>query len=145
MSLGQSRVLFAALMLIGARAFGAATSEPVPAGVILVKGAWSSAAGAATPLPEDGAVSGGKYGNAYFGLEYALGADWTQTYEGPPPSESGYYVLAQIEPQSPARGSGQSHVLIAAQDLFFTLSPARNAPELIHYYQEHLEIGRAHV
>ena len=110
----------------------------MPAGVILVKGAWSSAAGMATPLPEDGAVSNGKYGNMYFGLQYAFGADWTQRYEGPPPSESGYYVLAQIEPQSPARGSGQSHVLIAAQDLFFTLSPARNAPELIHYYQEHL-------
>lgn len=126
-----------ASVLIGARALCAA-SEPVPAGVILVKGAWSSAAGISTPLPEDGGVSNGKYGNMYFGLQYAFGAAWTQRYEGPPPSEGGYYVLAQIEPQSPDSGSGQSHVLIAAQDLFFTLSRARNALELIHYYQEHL-------
>ena len=136
--LSRPRVLFVALALVGARAFGASTSGPVPAGVILVKGAWSSAAGTATPLPEGGAVSDGKYGNAYFGLEYAFGADWTQRYEGPPPSESGYYVLAQIEPRNPARGSGQNHVLIAAQDLFFTLNPARDALELIQHYQEHL-------
>jgi hypothetical protein len=136
--LSRPWVLFAALALVGARALGASTSGPVPAGVILVKGAWSSAAGTATPLPEGGAVSDGKYGNAYFGLEYAFGADWTQRYEGPPPSESGYYVLAQIEQRNPARSSGQNHVLIAAQDLFFTLNPAHDALELIHYYQEHL-------
>ena len=140
MSSGLSRrwALFAALVLVGARALGASASGPVPAGVILVKGAWSSAAGTATPLPEEGAVSNGQYGNGYFGLEYAFGADWTQRYEGPPPSEGGYYVLAQIEPRNAAQSFGQSHVLIAAQDLFFTLNPARDALELIHYYQEHL-------
>jgi len=112
----------------------------VPAGVILVKGAWSSSAGTAIPLPEDGAVANGKYGNAYFGLEYAFGSDWTQRYEGPPPSESGYYVLAQIEPGTEAQSLGQGHVLIAAQDLFFTRNPAHDALELIHHYQEHLGV-----
>jgi hypothetical protein len=134
----QLRVLFAASVLVVARALGASTSGPVPAGVILVKGAWSSAAGAATALPEDGAVANGKYANAYFGLEYGFGADWTQRFEGPPPSESGYYVLAQIERQSQAQSFGQSHILIAAQDLFFTLNPAHDALELIRRYQEHL-------
>jgi hypothetical protein len=123
---------------MGARAFGVSTSEAVPAGVILVKGAWSSASGTATPVPEDGTVSNGRYGNDYFGLEYAFGAAWTQRYEGPPPSESGYYVLAQIEPRSQEQSFGQSHVLIAAQDLFFTMNPARDALGLIHYYQQHL-------
>lgn len=136
--LAQLSALAASWVLVGAPALCASTDAPLPAGVILVKGAWSSAAGAASPLPEDGAVSNGNYGNAYFGLEYAFGADWAQRYEGPPPSESGYYVLAQIEPRNPARSSGQSHVLIAAQDLFFALSPARDALELVHYYQEHL-------
>ena len=131
-------VLFAALVLVGARALSSAMDGPVPAGVILVKGARSSAAGTATPLPEVGAVANGKYGNAYFGLEYAFGSEWTQRYEGPPPSESGYYVLAQIEPRNEVRSVGRSHVLIAAQDLFFTRNPAHDALELIHYYQEHL-------
>jgi hypothetical protein len=131
-------LFFAALELVGARAFGDSASGSVPAGVILVKGAWSSAAGTATPLPEDGNVENGKYRNAYFGLEYAFGADWTQKYEGPPPSESGYYVLAQIETRNQAQSFGQSHVLIAAQDLFFTLNPEHDALELIHRYQEHL-------
>ena len=131
-------VLFAAWVLLGARSLGAAAGAPEPAGAILVKGAWSSAAGTSNPLPEDGAVANGKYDNAYFGLEYTIGADWTQRYEGPPPSDSGYYVLAQIESRNPARSSGQSHVLIAAQDLFFALTPAHDALGLIQYYQEHL-------
>ncbi|HEV7357103.1 MAG TPA: hypothetical protein VGN99_03860 [Steroidobacteraceae bacterium] len=130
-------VFLAALVLVGTRALGDSNGS-VPAGVILVKGAWTSAAGTAIPLPEEGAVANGKYGNPYFGLEYAFGADWTQRYEGPPPSESGYYVLAQIEPRNPGQSFGQSHVLIAAQDLFFTLNPASDALGLIHYYQEHL-------
>lgn len=162
MSSRRSRLwLLCVAFLAGARAFSA-SGGPVPAGVILVKGAWPSAAGTAGALPEDGAVANGRYSNAYFGFEYAFGTDWTQRYDGPPPSASGYYVLAQLEPQSPNGGSGpapaggpgqtsgggpeqtpvassgQGHVLIAAQDLFFTLTPARDAPGLIRYYQEHL-------
>ncbi|HEY2781024.1 MAG TPA: hypothetical protein VGI90_09610 [Steroidobacteraceae bacterium] len=132
------RLFLAPFVLLGGSALGAAASGPVPGNVILVKGAWSGTAGLPSPLPEDGAVSNGKYDNAYFGLEYAFGADWTQRYEGPPPSESGYYVLAQIEQQRPAQAFGQSHMLIAAQDLFFSLIPAHNAIELIRYYQDHL-------
>ena len=138
--LSRRWVSFAALVLVGGPVLCASTSGPVPAGVILVKGAWSSSAGTAIPLPEDGAVANGKYGNAYFGLEYAFGSDWTQRYEGPPPSESGYYVLAQIEPGTEAQSLGQGHVLIAAQDLFFTRNPAHDALELIHHYQEHLGV-----
>jgi len=110
----------------------------VPAGVILVKGAWSSAIGTVRALPEDGTISNGRYDNAYFGLEYAIGSDWTQRFEGPPPSDSGYYVLAQIEPKNPSLAPGMGHILIAAQDLFFSLAPVRSASELISYYQQHL-------
>ena len=80
-------VFFAASLLWDAAAYGAAQGAgqygPLPAGVILVKGAWSSAAGTLNSLPEDGKMSNGTYDNAYFGLGYAVGRDWTQRYEGP--------------------------------------------------------------
>jgi hypothetical protein len=124
--------------LLGAAALGAAQYGPGPAGVILVKGAWSGAAGSASSLPEEGAISGGRYVNAYFGLEYTVGSDWTQHYEGPPPSDSGYYVLAQIEPNNPSLDPSSGHILIAAQDLFFSLAPVHSASELISYQRQHL-------
>jgi hypothetical protein len=130
--------LIAASLLMDAVTISAAQSAPVPAGVIAVKGAWSSAAGTPSALPEDGAITNGRYNNAYFGLEYAVGTDWTQRYEGPPPSESGYYVLAQIEPKKPAPANGVGHLLIAAQDLFFSMPQVRSAADLISYYQKHL-------
>jgi hypothetical protein len=136
--LSRLLVFLAASLLGGAAARGAAQYGPLPAGVILVKGAWSSAAGTLSSLPEDGTMSNGRYDNSYFGLGYDVGSDWTQRYEGPPPSDSGYYVLAQIEPKDPAFDPGRGHILIAAQDLFFSLAPVRDASELISYYQQHL-------
>ena len=127
-------VFFAASLLVDA----AAQPGPVPAGLILVKGAWSSAAGTLSSLPEDGMVSNGRYDNAYFGLGYALGSNWTQRYQGPPPSDSGYYVLAQIEPKDPALDPALGHILIAAQDLFFSAAPVHSASEFIGYIQQHL-------
>jgi hypothetical protein len=132
-------VFFAACMLMDvAAAEGAAQFGPVPAGVILVKGAWSSAAGASSSLPEDGKIFNGTYDNSYLGLESAIGSNWTQRYQGPPPSDSGYYVLAQIEPANPSLDSSRVHILIAAQDLFFSMAPVRSAAELVSYYQQHL-------
>jgi hypothetical protein len=131
-------VFFAASLLVDAAARGAEQPGPVPAGLILVKGAWSSAAGTLSSLPEDGMVSNGRYDNAYFGLGYALGSNWTQRYQGPPPSDSGYYVLAQIEPKDPALDPALGHILIAAQDLFFSAAPVHSASEFIGYIQQHL-------
>jgi hypothetical protein len=131
-------VFLAVSALIAAATLGAVQNGPLPAGLILVKGAWSSAAGTSSPLPEDGRIFNGRYDNAYFGLEYPIGSDWTQRYEGPPPSDSGYYVLAQIEPTNLPVDSSMGHILIAAQDLFFSLAPARSASELLRYYQQHL-------
>ena len=75
--------------------------QKVPENVILVKGAWSSASDTVTPLPEGGKVSTSSYDNPYFGLTLPLPAGWIQKYEGPPPSDSGYYVLAQMRPADP--------------------------------------------
>jgi hypothetical protein len=112
--------------------------DKLPAGEILVKGAWASASDTTTPLPESGRVSAGIYSNAYFGLTYSLPTGWTQKYAGPPPSDSGYYVLAQIAPPAAADGSLPGTVSIAAQDLFFTQTPAENALELVNYTREKL-------
>jgi len=111
----------------------------VPAGVILVKGAWASASDSVTPLPEGGRVADNVYTNPYFGLAYALSQNWTEKYAGPPPSDSGYYVLAQIRPADSTAGESAGSILIAAQDLFFTLTPAANAFELISYTRDHLQ------
>ena len=107
-------------------------AKKLPTGVLLVKGAWSSASDSVTPLPERGTVGKNVYSNPYFGLTYALPPDWIEKYTGPPPSDSGYYVLAQIRPADTLKGIVRGSVLIAAQDLFFTLTPASNALELIN-------------
>jgi hypothetical protein len=148
------------LMLLGifvasaaaAQAPGAGNSAPapvlqkVPENVILVKGAWSSASDTVTPLPEGGKVSTNRYDNPYFGLTLPLPAGWTQKYEGPPPSDSGYYVLAQMRPadSSPGQDPGRTGdtargtFLIVAQDVFFTTTHATGPLELINYTRDHL-------
>lgn len=108
-------------------------AKKLPTGVLLVKGAWSSASDSVTSLPEGGRVAKNVYSNPYFGLTYALSSDWTEKYTGPPPSDSGYYVLAQIRPADTFKGTIRGSILIAAQDLFFTFTPARNALELINH------------
>jgi hypothetical protein len=103
----------------------------VPKGVILVKGAWSSASDSATPVPESGGVSGDIFDSKYFGLAYTLPPGWTEKYKGPPPSDTGHYVLAQIGPADSYRGTGRGSILITAQDMFFAPFHAANAFELV--------------
>jgi hypothetical protein len=113
-------------------------AKKLPAGVLLVKGAWSSASDAVTPRPEGGRVANNVYTNSYFGITYPLPADWIQKYDGPPPSDSGYYVLAQFRPGDSYKGTSRGSILIAAQDLFFSLTPTANALELLNYTNGHL-------
>jgi hypothetical protein len=111
----------------------------VPEGVILVKGAWSSASDSVTPLPESGSVTNNVFHNQYFGLTYTLPPGWTEKYKGPPPSDSGRYVLAQIGPADTYKGATRGNILITAQDMFFTSMPAANALELINYRKDNLQ------
>jgi hypothetical protein len=112
---------------------------------ILVKGAEPSASDSSTPLPEDGAVTKNIYQNRYFGITYPFPPVWAEPFSGPPPSDSGQYVLAQLTPdtKSPVKGT----VLITAQDMFFTPTPTHNALELVKFSKEHLpdyyEVERA--
>src|SRR5579864_4277043 len=50
------------------------SAEKVPAGVILVKGAWSSTSDSTTPVPEGGTMLHNVYTNDYFGMSYEVPA-----------------------------------------------------------------------
>jgi hypothetical protein len=105
---------------------------PLPTGVILVKGAVPSSSDRLTPLPEDGTIKEDSYINRYFGLGWPLPAGFREEFKGPPPSDSGTYVLAQLA----AKGKGT--VLVSAQDLFFGMTPAGSALEMVKYTYTHL-------
>jgi hypothetical protein len=111
----------------------------VPTGVILVKGAWSSASDSVTPVPEDGNVSNQVFSDPYFGMSYALPSDWEEKYKGPPPSDTGRYVLAQLRPADTFKGPARGNILITAQDMFFTPFPVDNALQLVNYSKNNLQ------
>ncbi|HVI08949.1 MAG TPA: energy transducer TonB [Candidatus Binatia bacterium] len=118
---------------------GTLSTDKVPPGVILVKGAWYSASDSITPVPEGGTFNSGAFNNPYFHMTYSLPTDWVQKYQGPPPSDTGRYTLAQIVPGDNSRGSSRGIVLVTAQDMFFTPFPASNALELVNYSKNHLQ------
>jgi hypothetical protein len=111
----------------------------VPKDVILVKGAWSSASDSVTPLPEGSTLTNNVYSNQYFGLTYPLPPEWIEKYQGPPPSDTGRYVLAQLRPSDAFKGPARGTILISAQDMFFTPLPANNARQLVNYSRNHLQ------
>lgn len=110
----------------------------VPEGVIIVKGAWYSASDSTTPVPEDGNVTNNIFSDKYFGMSYALPADWIEKYKGPPPSPSGLYVLAQVKTGDNYKGPAKASMLITAQDMFFNPPPATTAGEMVSYTKDHL-------
>lgn len=110
----------------------------VPADTLLVKGAWSSASDSTTPVPEGGTVGPEVYSNEYFGLTYPLPANWTEPYSGPPPSDSGYYYLAQLSPEAVDSRTRRGTVLIAAHDLFFTPTPVGSALQMVAHARDSL-------
>jgi hypothetical protein len=110
----------------------------VPEGIVLVKGAWSSASDSLTPVPEGGNVTNNVFRDPYFAITYALPRDWIEKYKGPPPSDRGRYVLAQIRPADTFKGPAKGTILITADDMFFIPLPAANALELIDYSKNNL-------
>jgi hypothetical protein len=104
----------------------------MPQGEMLLRGAIPSASDASTPVPEQGRVATGLYRNAYFGLSYPIPAGWKEQPAGPPPSDGGSYVLTQF-------ATARAHVLVSAQDLFFSALPAAGAKELLAAVRERIE------
>lgn len=80
--------------------------------------------------PEDGRLAKGSYVNHYFGLTYRLPPGWAGGEAGPDPSQSGYYVLAELV-QSHANGT----ILIAAQDKFFGTNTRGSAADIARDFQ----------
>ena len=111
----------------------------VPSGVILVKGAWSSASDQTTPVPEGGQVTNVAYSNPYFQLSFPLPRDWVKKYDGPPPSDTGYYVLAQLEPRDMVNGTIRGSMMITAADLFFSPTKATNALQFVKFARNNLQ------
>jgi hypothetical protein len=114
------------------------SATKVPKGVILVKGAWSSASDSVTPVPEGGSVTKNVFADQYFGMTYALPPEWEEKYKGPPPSDSGRYVLAQLRPVDTFKGA-RATMLVTAQDMFFNPLPGSNALDLVNYSKDHLQ------
>src|SRR5438270_7798205 len=108
-------------------------SGALPAGVILVKGAVPSASDRTTAVPEDGGITENSYRNRYFGMNWPLPEGWGEQVKGPPPSDSGLYVLAELAAQ------GKGTILVSAQDLFFGTQPAGGPMETIAYTRAHLQ------
>jgi Gram-negative bacterial TonB protein C-terminal len=77
------------------------------------------AAASAMPVPEDGAITNGRYTNKYFDLSFAVPEGLTAGLAGPEPSETGYYALTSLVPVDESGGT----ILIAAQDMFFAPRP----------------------
>ena len=116
--------------------------EIVPKDTIIVKGAWSSASDATTPLPEAAALTNNVFTDQYFGITYALPPGWMQKFGPPPPSDTGKYVLAQLG-RSGSFALGQSDgatgsIMFTAQDMFFTPLPIANARQSVNYSKNHL-------
>jgi hypothetical protein len=115
-----------------------AASKAVPRGVILVKGATPSASDATTALPEAAVAGAGSFESRYFGISYRIPDGWTEKVKGPPPSDSGSYVLALLVPSDKIGQSVKGSILIEAQDLFFTIAPIHSAMEMVSYVRNHL-------
>jgi hypothetical protein len=112
-------------------------TQKVPQGVIIVKGAWSSASDTVTPLPEEEKVANNTFTDEYFGMSYTLPDGWREKNTGPPPSETGMYMLSLITPGANYKGTHAS-IAVMAQDTFFSILPASNALELIKYKKDSL-------
>src|SRR5215471_7376461 len=84
------------------------------------------------PLPEHGEVRRGIYVNSYFDLSYPLPEGWTEGLAGPEPSDSGYYVLSSLVPQSELNAT----ILIAAQDMFFASKSYSNVAEMVADFRQ---------
>ena len=79
----------------------------VPTGVILVKGAWSSASDTVTPIPEGGSVTNNVFNSDYLGCTTACRRGGAGEVGRTTSSDSGRYVLAQIRPADTHQGRSE--------------------------------------
>jgi hypothetical protein len=101
----------------------------IPKTVNIGLGIVPYSSGEQLPEPESGDIEHNAYTNPYFDFSYSLPQNWMESFKGPPPSATGYYVLTQLRtsPASARRGT----MLISASDMFFLLHPAAGAMDLL--------------
>jgi Gram-negative bacterial TonB protein C-terminal len=82
--------------------------------------------------PEDGKVVDGVFGNDYFNLSYRLPDEWAEGLPGPPPSQSGYYVLGTWAP----KGDFAATILVTAQDMFFEPDSSDDVKNIVAQFRQ---------
>jgi len=82
--------------------------------------------------PEDGKVIGGVFVSDYFNLSYRLSDELTEGLAGPPPSQSGYYVLGTWTPKHDFAGT----VLVVAQDMFFAPASSDDVKNVVAEFRQ---------
>ena len=75
---------------------------------------------------------GGVFVSDYFNLSYRLPDELTEGLAGPPPSQSGYYVLGTWTPKRDFSGT----VLVVAQDMFFTSDPSDDVKNVVAEFRQ---------
>lgn len=112
------------------------TLNSIPKTVNIGLGLVPYSSGVQLPEPESGTVEHDTYVNQYFDLSYPLPQNWRESFKGPPPSATGYYVLSQLR-TSPAAET-RATMMISAADMFFLLHPAASPMELLQQSQRAL-------
>jgi hypothetical protein len=105
---------------------------------VSVSGYSPTSSDSSTPEAETGTVEAGWYSNSYFEVTYPLLPEWREDFKGPLPSNTGYYVLSALRPKGELNGT----VLVAAQDLFFTLRPVNNSLELLTQMEQRATLSQ---
>ena len=82
--------------------------------------------------PEDVKVIDGVFVSEYFNLSYRLSDELTEGLGGPPPSQSGYYVLGTWNPKRDFAGT----VLIVAQDMFFAPDASDDVKNVVAEFRQ---------
>ena len=82
--------------------------------------------------PQDVKVIDGVFVSDYFNLSYRLPDGWTEGLAGPPPSQSGYYVLGTWAPKRDFAGT----ILVVAQDVFFAPEPSDDVKNAVAEFRQ---------
>jgi hypothetical protein len=81
--------------------------------------------------PEDTSVSDRSFRSAYFGMTLPLPDGWKLGDEGPPPSQSGEYVLGTFV----SEGEHVGTIVVTAQDMFFAAAPYHDASTMVEDFR----------
>ena len=82
--------------------------------------------------PEAVSITDGGFVSDYFDLSYRVPEGWAEGLLGPPPSQSGYYVLGTWAPKGDFAGT----ILVAAQDIFFEPDSSDDVKDIVAQFRQ---------